>query len=79
MARQRFTQGRVITVDGEIAWIEELVEQNRINRMVNIATEQLTPEIQKVHLMTLGTPLIEVRKILKEALAGVNDMIGAEK
>lgn len=78
MTKQRFTKGEVITVDDEIALIEAMVEANRINRMVNIATERAAPGVDLVHVMTLGTPLAEVRHILNEALAALADMIGAE-
>ncbi len=79
MSEQHFTSGRVITVEAEIAFIEKLVDSERVERMVNIATERLGPMTHAVHLMTLGTPLVEVRDILKTALGAIEDMIGPEK
>lgn len=73
-----FTIGKVVTLEEEIDFIEKLVDEDKVYRMVNVATEKIGPGLGKIHVMTLGTPLKEVRAILKVALSSITDMIGKE-
>lgn len=75
----QISAGKVCTVDDEIAHVERLVEQNRVEHMVNLVLEDLGGGIHKAYIMTLGTPLPRVRDMLTVAQQAVDDMIGKEK
>lgn len=75
----RFTSGRIASVDDEIRFIENLVDANKVEYLVTIASQPFSPGVTKVHVMTGGAPLPTVRALLKEALSGVDAMIGSEK
>lgn len=71
------TAGRIISIDSEIEFIENLVEQGKTKHMITIAVENTgVTGLDKVHTMTLGAPLKDVRDYLQVALSSVEDMIG---
>jgi hypothetical protein len=72
------TAGTVCTIDDEIAKVERLVEEGRIKYMPTICLEKLGNGVFKSHVLTMGTPLPELRDLLKIALGQVEDMIGKE-
>lgn len=76
MLKGIITQGTVITVDQEIELIEQLVETNRAEQMLTICVERFSPEILKVHTMTLGCPLDRARDVLLAAVESIDAMIG---
>lgn len=72
------TAGTIVTMDDEIAKIEQLIDAGKIEHMVNLVLEPVSPGIFKIHTMTLETPLPRVREMLKVALQSVEDMIGKD-
>ena len=71
------TVGTVCTVDDEIAQMERLIDQRRIDHMITVAVEKEQMGLRKVHILTMGTALGTVREALQVALGAVKDMTGS--
>lgn len=75
------TKGTAVSIDDEIEKMEQLVEDNKVEHIVQVMVEKpmledKTATLMKVHVMTMGTPLKLVRDYLHVALQAVEDMIG---
>ncbi len=75
------TKGTAVSIDDEIEKMEQLVEDNKVEHIVQVMVEKpmledKTGALLKVHVMTMGTPLKLVRDYLQVALQSVEDMIG---
>lgn len=68
-----FTLGKIATLDQEIAKIEALVEDKKVDYMINVIVEKIGEPYRKVHVMTLGTPLDQAESILEIALKMVKE------
>lgn len=75
------TKGVACSIDDEIEKMESLVEDDKIEHIVQVMIEKpmledKTATLMKVHVLTMGTPLKQVRDYLHVALQAVEDMIG---
>lgn len=63
--------GRVITVDEEIAFVEELVDRDQVEHMIQVVADKHG----RVHVSTMGSPLPDVKRALATALRSVQAII----
>lgn len=73
--------GTAVNIDDEIEKMETLVESGKIQHIIQVMIEKpmvedKTGALLKVHVLTMGTPLKQVRGYLEVALKAVEDMIG---
>ncbi len=74
------TFGQVISTDEQIVALERLIDAGHVTEYIQVLEEKdRRSTMTKIHVATFGTSMGKAREMLKEALKGIDDMIGKEK